>query len=108
MNQTIRGFYQSHATKAARMTQIVGSGAPNSTDRLFFNNSRIATDAFAGANSLQSDRGWSNPTYDVQLADARHRSEHRVRGTGNDQGGPQQRRRPTTVSRGRPSSSARV
>ncbi len=66
MNQTIRGFYQSSATKAARMTQIVGRGAPNSTDRVFFKNSLIATDAFAGGNSLQSDRGWSYPTYDVR------------------------------------------
>ena len=36
-------------------------------------NSLIATDAFAGGNSLQSDRGWSNPTYDVTLADAGRR-----------------------------------
>jgi len=65
MNQTIRGFYQSNPTKAARITQVVGRGAPNGTDRLFFNNSNIATNAFAASNSQQSDRGWSNPTYDV-------------------------------------------
>jgi len=44
MNQTIRGFYQSAPNKFARMTQIVGGGAPNSTDRLYFNGSRIAAE----------------------------------------------------------------
>ena len=60
-----RGFFQSSPAEVARMTQIVGSGAPNSTDRLYFNGSRIASDPFVGTNTPQSDRAWSNPTYDV-------------------------------------------
>jgi hypothetical protein len=68
MQQTIRGFLQSSTSKDARMTQLVGSGAPNSTDRVWFNNGRtaptlLATDAFAGTNPANSKRHWSNPTF---------------------------------------------
>src|SRR5215475_7375285 len=65
MSQTIRGFYQSSSSKSARMTQIVGSSSPNPTEQIFFNGSLIATNAFAGSNSPQSDRAWSSPTWDV-------------------------------------------
>src|SRR5690349_4133312 len=65
MHQTIRGFYQSAATKAAKLTHIVGSGSPNSSERILFNGTAIAADPFLGSNSAQSDRAWSSPTYDV-------------------------------------------
>ena len=65
MHQTIRGFYQSSSSKFARMTQIVGSSSPNPTEQTFFNGALIATNAFAGSNSPQSDRAWSSPTWDV-------------------------------------------
>ena len=42
LEQPIRGFYQSSATKSARLTNIGGSGAPNSTDRQFFNTTQLA------------------------------------------------------------------
>ncbi len=63
--QTIRGFLQAAASPTARMTQIVGSGAKNATDRLFFNGSLLATDAFMATASPSSDRAWSSPTFDV-------------------------------------------
>ena len=70
MKQTIRGFLQSSTSQDARMTQIVGSGAPNPTDRVWLNNGRtspvlLATDAFVGTNPAASNRAWSNPTFVV-------------------------------------------
>ena len=64
MTQTLRGFYQSSAAKSARITHIVGSGAKNSTERLFFNGSLIASDPFPDS-AVSSDRAWANPTFDV-------------------------------------------
>ena len=63
MEQTLQGFYKAAATKSARMTQIVGSGQPNSNDKIAFNGQTKASDPFFGGSSSQ--RGWSNPTYDV-------------------------------------------
>lgn len=63
--QTIRGFLQSSADPRAKITHIVGSGAPNKTDRLLFNGSPLATDALQLGASPASDRGWSNPTFNV-------------------------------------------
>jgi VCBS repeat-containing protein len=70
MSQTIRGFLQSSTSQDARMTHLVGSGAKNSTDRVWFNNGRtpptlLATDAFVGTNNASSDRAWANPTFVV-------------------------------------------
>ncbi len=48
LEQTIRGFYQSSATKSARLTNIGGSGAPNSTDRQFFNTTQLRGPAVVG------------------------------------------------------------
>jgi hypothetical protein len=67
MKQTIRGFLQSSTSQDVRMTHLVGSGAKNSTDRVWFNNGRtpptlLATDAFKGTNNASSDRAWANPT----------------------------------------------
>ena len=63
--QTIRGFLQASASPAAKMTQIVGSGAPNSTDQLWFNGSPVGSNPFAGSASPSSDRSWSGQTIDV-------------------------------------------
>lgn len=63
--QTIRGFLQSSTDPRAKITHIVGSGAPNKTDRLSFNGSRLATDPFQLGASPASDRAWSNPTFNV-------------------------------------------
>jgi hypothetical protein len=49
MHQTIRGFYQSAAAKSAKLTHIVGSGSPNSTDRILFNGTPLAADPFVGS-----------------------------------------------------------
>src|SRR5262245_59750595 len=65
MHQTIRGFYQSASSKSAKMTQIVGSSSPNSTEQVLFNGSVIAANPFIGSNSPQSNRAWSSPTWDV-------------------------------------------
>ena len=63
MEQTLQGFYKAAATKSARLTQIVGSGQPNSNDKIAFNGGPIASDPFLGGSASQ--RGWSNVTYDV-------------------------------------------
>ncbi len=72
MTQTVRGFYQSSAGHVAKMTHIVGSGKNNKTDRTYFKPgaNRPATlvggDKFANqGQGGNSDRGWSNPTFDV-------------------------------------------
>ena len=62
--QTLRGWYQSDPIHQSRYTPIVASGAKNSTDQLFFNNSLVANDPFPGA-MKSSDRAWSGVTYDV-------------------------------------------
>src|SRR5688572_21107346 len=63
-SQTIRGFLQSSANPVAKMTHILGSGAPNATDRLWFRNSLIGL-PFVTTAGPASDRAWSNPTYNV-------------------------------------------
>ncbi len=70
LQQTIRGIYQSSATKSARLTNIGGSGAPNGTDRQFFNTTLLPvspgepTQPFAGT-SAASDRSWGSASYNV-------------------------------------------
>ena len=68
MTQTIRGFFDSATGARAKLTHIVGSGAPNATDRVLFNNGRtpakVWTDPFK-ATSPSSDRSWSTQTFDV-------------------------------------------
>src|SRR4030095_1526769 len=63
---TIPGFLQS-SVGDAQITHIVGSGSPNDTDRIWFNNSAtpIGTDKFVRTSGGQSDRAWSNPTMNV-------------------------------------------
>jgi hypothetical protein len=63
---TIPGFLQSSAGDA-QVTHIVGSGAPNDTDQIWFNSSAapIGTNRFVRASGGQSDRAWSNPTISV-------------------------------------------
>src|SRR5258706_10216658 len=63
--QTIRGFLQSSTSHVAKLTHIASSGAPNPTDQLSFNGASIAADPFFASGRLSSDRGWSNPTYNV-------------------------------------------
>ena len=62
--QTIRGFYQSAASKSATITHIAASGASNSTDVLSFNNSAVASNPFPDR-SRSSDRSWGHVTVDV-------------------------------------------
>jgi uncharacterized protein YjbI with pentapeptide repeats len=63
---TIPGFLQS-ATGDAQITHIVGSGAPNDGDRIWFNNSTtpIGVNRFVRTSGGASDRAWSNPTISV-------------------------------------------
>ena len=70
MSQTLRGFYQSSPTKSAKLTQIVGSGAKNHTDQLFFNGNQIAagTEPFVETGS-SSDRSWFTKTLDHNVID---------------------------------------
>jgi hypothetical protein len=70
---TLRGFIQSKVSgAAARFTPIVGSGSPNSTDRVSFKSgsgfSVVGTDTFMRTSGGTSDRAWSNPTFPVTLA----------------------------------------
>src|SRR5688572_10434979 len=69
MAQAIGGFLQSSLVKSARLTHIVGSGAPNASEQLRFTGAGspvlLATNPFAAASHSSSDRGWSNPTFDV-------------------------------------------
>src|SRR5688572_30259193 len=67
MTQTVQGFLQSSAA-TAKLTHIIGSGGPSNTDRLWFTGGGSRT--LLSANPIAhtspgSDRGWSNPTYDV-------------------------------------------
>jgi X-X-X-Leu-X-X-Gly heptad repeat protein len=64
LEQTIRGIYQSSATKSARLTNIGGSGAPNPTDRQFFNTTQLPGQPFLGT-SAASDRSWTSTSHDV-------------------------------------------
>lgn len=72
MTKTIRGFYQSSATKSAQLTHIIGSGQPNNNEVISFDvpsgSSTVSTpisllDPITGGSSSQ--RGWSTLTYDV-------------------------------------------
>jgi hypothetical protein len=68
---TIRGFVQSAGTQA-KLTHIVGSGAPNSTERVFTQSAvsvLAGTDQFKSVSGASSDRGWSNPTFPVRLSE---------------------------------------
>jgi hypothetical protein len=65
LTQNIRGFLQSSSSHLSKFTAIGGSGAPNSTDRLFFKGTQLATNPFVASATPSSDRGWSSPTFDV-------------------------------------------
>ena len=69
---TIRGFMQSSLlNSAARFSSIVGSGAPNATDRVAFRSGGsfavVGTNSFLRTGGGTSDRAWSNPTFPVTL-----------------------------------------
>ena len=75
MTQRIGGFYQLAASPEARITHLVGSGAGNSTDRLWVGNdasslSRISVDPFKGVGSAASDRAWDGPTFPLSISGA--------------------------------------
>jgi len=65
MSQTLRGFYQ-HSQNKGRLTNLVGSGGNNQTERLFFNGTNqqalVATNPFQQT-SPSSDRSWSFTTF---------------------------------------------
>ena len=65
--QTIRGIYQSGPNKSARLTHIVGGGAPNQTERVFFKGAgaqaRLRSNPFL-AHAKASDRSWTSLTFD--------------------------------------------
>ena len=65
MTQKLRGFLQSSTVRSAKLTHIVSSGAANATERLYFNTKQIATDPFKSTSSPSTNRGWSNPTFNV-------------------------------------------
>jgi len=56
MNLAIKGFYQAKRG-AAKFTPIVGNGQTSFSERLFFNNSLLETNAFRN--------GWDDKTHDV-------------------------------------------
>ena len=68
----IRGFVQSAGTQA-KLTHIVGSGAPNSTDRVSFKSgvpyAVLGTDVFKTAAGGASDRAWNDRTFPVTLSE---------------------------------------
>jgi hypothetical protein len=63
MTQNLRGFYQSSTAKSARLTHIAGSGQPNHSDQLFFNNNQIGAgiEQFVETGSA-SNRSWFTKT----------------------------------------------
>jgi hypothetical protein len=70
VTQMLQGFYEAAAPDpghplAAQMTYMVGSGAPNGTEYITFNDAPIATDPFITVNSSSSQRGWDFTTFDV-------------------------------------------
>ena len=84
MTQRIGGFYQLAASPEARMTHLVGSGAGNSTDRLWVGNdalslSQISANPFKGVGSASSDRAWDGPTFPLSISGARRRVRHESR-----------------------------
>ena len=68
MTQTLRGFYQSSASKSARVTHILGSGQPNGNERVSFSSgagTQTISPADPVAGTSSSQRAWSTLTYDV-------------------------------------------
>jgi hypothetical protein len=75
MTQRIGGFYQLAASPGLKMTHLVGSGAGNTSERLWvgddaYNLARIATNPFRGAGSSSSDRAWDAPTFPLAISAA--------------------------------------
>ena len=68
MTQTLRGFLKSSANPQAKLTHIVGTGGPSNSDRLYFKNGSkrtLVSSSPVPHTSPGSDRGWSNPTFNV-------------------------------------------
>jgi hypothetical protein len=65
MNHTIRGFFDAAPGATGKLTHVVGSGAPNGNDRVYFNNVAVPNglNRFVHASGGTSDRAWSNPTF---------------------------------------------
>jgi leucine proline-enriched proteoglycan (leprecan) len=71
---TIRGFFDAaNSNPVISMTHIVGSGADNNNDRVYFNSSNTPVtpngqtsplNVFKRTSGGTSDRGWSNPTFE--------------------------------------------
>ena len=75
MTQRIGGFYQLAASPGLKMTHLVGSGAGNTSERLWVgddaqNLARIATNPFPAAGSPSSDRAWDAPTFPLAISAA--------------------------------------
>ena len=66
----IQGFYKAASPASAKITHIIGSGQPNSRERILFNGNTLESDPFKIGSASQ--RAWSqdatsttNATYDV-------------------------------------------
>jgi hypothetical protein len=63
MTQTIQGFYQASTTSpVAKMTQIVGDGQANFSERLMFGDNLLPLQQLDSLNPFQS--GWENKTFE--------------------------------------------
>lgn len=65
LTQPLRGFYKSAAIKSARITHIAAINQKNQGEAIFFNGSRLATNAFPDSATPLSERAWANPTFNV-------------------------------------------
>jgi hypothetical protein len=65
MDHTIRGFFDPAPNALGKLTHVVGSGAPNGNDRVYFNGNQVPNglNRFDHAAGGTSDRAWSNPTF---------------------------------------------
>ncbi len=62
---TLAGFYRAASASPAKLTYVVGTGADNPNDRVFFNGAVVGTNSFIRPIGAGSDRGWSNPTFNI-------------------------------------------
>jgi hypothetical protein len=65
VSHTLAGFYAASAAPSARITYLAATGADSRTERLLFNGGLVASNPFPAPIDANSDRGWSNPTFDV-------------------------------------------
>ena len=62
---TLAGFYKAASASPAKLTYVVGTGADNPNERVFFNGAVVGTNSFIRPIGAGSDRGWSNPTFNI-------------------------------------------